>query len=85
MEEPGRLAAQLRESLATAAALAGELRSEQALLGQQLSRTASLAAAPHDARAELARDLQAGRYEEAFSAALGLQDLATVSWLCSKV
>lgn len=93
VEEPGALAAQLRESLATAAGLAADLRKESVLLSQQLSRTASLtsgsgpagaAAAAVDVRGQLARDLAARRYEDAFATALGLQDLSTVVWLCSQ-
>jgi enhancer of mRNA-decapping protein 4 len=37
-----------------------------------------------DVRAELGSLLQAGRYDEAFSRALGLQDTATVGWLCTQ-
>ncbi|GAB4815042.1 hypothetical protein N2152v2_002088 [Parachlorella kessleri] len=104
VEEPSGLASQLQASLTGVAALAADLQKERALLGQQLSRSASLSGsgaggAVHDVRAELARDLKAGRYEEAFASALGLQvwgggvvvgvvvvgeDLSTVVWLCGQ-
>lgn len=42
-------------------------------------------AAQLDVRGELSSLLRSHQYEQAFSRALGLQDVATVGWLCTQV
>lgn len=42
-------------------------------------------AAQVDMRGELSSLLRSHQYEQAFSRALGLQDVATVGWLCTQV
>jgi hypothetical protein len=85
MAEPAGLAASLRDALASSAALAGALHQQ----AQELPRAGSLQSVSGlrspDTRSELRSLASAGRFEEAFSRALGMQDLAIVAWLCSQV
>jgi hypothetical protein len=88
LAEPTGLAASLRDSLGAAHALAESLRQGQEGLARSAAASASAGgrapAAPKDARAELRALAAAGRHEEAFSRALGLQDAGTVAWLCAQ-
>lgn len=88
LSEPIALAASLRESLADAARLGGGALSAEGSVGG-LARATSVASSMRsprtiDVKTELRGMMTQGRYEEAFSRALGLQDVSTVGWLCSQ-
>jgi hypothetical protein len=80
--EPTALAEQLKNSLSVVQSLsAGADAGRSAVLSGALLRPQKTVA---DTRAELGALIASARYEEAFSAALGLQDAGTVAWLCSQ-
>jgi enhancer of mRNA-decapping protein 4 len=89
LAEPAKLASQLAASLSSAQSLAASLNQGQ----QQLLRAQSIGGAPSgalspaaqvDVRGELSSLLRSHQYEQAFSRALGLQDVSTVGWLCTQ-
>lgn len=84
LAEPAKLATNLRDSLTIAESIQ---RGDSFTRG--LSSGAATSAAsprpPVDERTELRALISAGRYEEAFSKALTLQDVGIVSWLCTQV
>lgn len=91
LTEPTALASQLAASLASAQSLAASLNQGQQQLqlmrAQSVSGTGgtrSPAAAPVDVRSELSSLLKAGKHEQAFNKALGLQDVSTVGWLATQ-
>jgi enhancer of mRNA-decapping protein 4 len=88
LSEPVALAASLRESLADAARLGGGAFSGEGSVGG-LARAPSVASSMRsprtvDVKTELRGMMTQGRYEEAFSKALGLQEVSTVGWLCTQ-
>lgn len=83
LSEPRQLATQLQEALGRAERLAASA----AAAATAGSTPAAVAPLPplRDPRAELSALLAAQRYEEAFSSALGRQDVGVVAWLCSQL
>ena len=96
--EPAALAASLRESLSETARISGSLSAAAAaaaaggsgeLSTSALDRSASIASSMRspsaaDVKAELRSLMSQSRYEDAFSKALSMQDVAIVGWLCAQ-
>lgn len=88
LSEPVALAASLRESLDDAARLGGSALSGDGSVGG-LARAPSVASSMRsprtvDVKIELRGMMSQGRYEEAFSKALGLQEVSIMGWLCTQ-
>lgn len=91
LAEPAALASSLHESLAEASRILSASVKSAGVGGEGsgLVRSSSVVSSLRsptaaDIRADLRALVMQGRYEEAFSKALGLQDVATVGWLCAQ-
>jgi len=88
LKEPVELSSVLRTNLETARSLVDRLGEQSAGMTHTVSSSTAgtfRTSGPVDPKAEIKSLLSNRKYEQAFSKALGLQDLATVGWLCNTV
>lgn len=88
-EEPLELTQALQKSLSTAQILAeriGDFQNDSGMAAISASTSGGIRSPKHqDPKKELQTLIQMGKYNEAFSKVLSLQDLSTLGWLCSIV